>query len=73
MISKLALFVLSKLDGWKTILGWLIAQSADLLLTRFPNMPYDDYVSLLSWLGITLMGVGGIDKIRKFTETFASK
>ena len=55
---KVLSWILSKVNGWKSVLGWLIAKSAALILGFFPDFPVAEYVVVLEYVGEALLAFG---------------
>lgn len=67
MLEKAIFWIMSQLNGWKTIIGWVGFKIAE----YYPNFPTASFEELAIWGFITLGGVGVIDKVKKLTDAIA--
>ena len=58
MVGKILIGIVQRLDGWKSIVGYLVQLVSKALLSQFPEMPLGEVVIVLQWIGEMLLAIG---------------
>ncbi len=64
-LFKKAVGLYLKTNGWKTVIGFIVAKLTAIVAARYPNVPQEALVEILNFVGDMLLTLGVFDRIRK--------